>query len=42
MEEVKKMYEKYGMKFEKPKRNSPKSFIERQFDNKESFSQIYF
>lgn len=39
MEEVKKMYEKYGMKFEKPKRNSPKSFIERQFDNKESFSQ---
>lgn len=39
MEELKKMYEKYGVKFEKPKRDAPKSFQEKQFTNEESFSQ---
>lgn len=39
MEELKKMYEKYGVKYEKPKRKNPKLFEERQFDNKESFRQ---
>lgn len=39
MEEIKRIFEQYGMKFEKPKRDSPKEFEERQFDNKESFSK---
>lgn len=37
MEETKKLFKKYGMKFEKPKRDSPVPFKERQFFNEESF-----